>query len=180
VTAVPSDVAKGRHQDLLNSRQDISIASLDRPTRYLDGQLAALFEGGKECMATHNLIDVYLRVIKAFNENDAQTIQQQVAPDVKYVFHGQNLVSGVYYGIDGVREIFYKAEELTGGTASFEPIDVLANDTTVMVWGRFRGARNGSDFEINHAYYYRFDEHSRFIEGHTIPADQHLANQFWS
>lgn len=131
-------------------------------------------------MATHNLIDVYLRVIKAFNENDAQTIQRQVAPDVKYVFHGQNLVSGAYYGIDGVREIFYKAKELTGGTASFEPIDVLANDTTVMVWGRFRGARNGSDFEINHAYYYRFDEHGRFIEGHTIPADQHLANQFWS
>jgi hypothetical protein len=75
---------------------------------------------------------------------------------------------------------FYKAKELTGGTASFEPIDVLANDTTVMVWGRFRGARNGNDFEINHAYYYRFDEHGRFIEGHTIPADQHLANQLWS
>ena len=119
-----------RQQARDNARQDISIASLDRTARYLDGQPAALFEGGKEFMATHNLIDVYLRVIKAFNENDAQTIQQQVAPDVKYVFHGQNLVSGVYYGIDGVREIFYKAKELTGGTASFEPIDVLANDTT--------------------------------------------------
>jgi hypothetical protein len=36
------------------------------------------------------------------------------------------------------------------------------------------------DFETNHAYYYRFDERDRLIEGHTIPADQHLANEFWS
>ena len=69
---------------------------------------------------------------------------------------------------------------LTGGTASFEPVDVLASDAAVMVWGQSRGARNGQNFETNHAYYYRFDERGRFVEGHTVPADQHLANEFWS
>ncbi len=130
-------------------------------------------------MESRNLIDVYLRVIQAFNDNDVETIQQQVAYGCEYVFHGQNLVSGVYYGIEGIREIFHKVKALTDGTASFEPIDVLTSDTTVMVWGRFRGARNGKNFETNHAYYYRFDERDRFLEGHTIPADQHLANEFW-
>ena len=52
-------------------------------------------------MASRNLIDVYLRTIQAFNEDDVQTLVQRVAPDAKYVFHGQHLVSGVYYGIDG-------------------------------------------------------------------------------
>ena len=60
---------------------------------------------------------------------------------------------------------------LMGGTASFEPVDVLASDAAVMVWGQFRGARNGQNFETNHAYYYRFDERGRFVEGHTVPGD---------
>jgi len=40
--------------------------------------------------------------------------------------------------------------------------------------------RNGRTFETFHVYYYRFDQAGRLIEGHTIPVDQHLADQFWS
>jgi hypothetical protein len=72
-------------------------------------------------------------VTHALNANDVETIQQQVAADCEYVFHGQNLVSGVYYGIDGIRKIFHMVKVLTDGTASFEPIDVLAIDRAVMV-----------------------------------------------
>ena len=104
-------------------------------------------------MASRNLIDVYLRTIRAFNEDDAQTLLQRVAPDAKYVFHGQHRASGVYHGIDGIRELFDKVKALTGGTASFEPIDVLVSDRAVMVWGQFRGARNGQNLQTNHAYY---------------------------
>jgi hypothetical protein len=49
-----------------------------------------------------------------------------------------------------------------------------------MVWGRFRGRRNGKAFETDHAYYYRFDERDRFLEDHAIPADRRLSNEFWS
>jgi hypothetical protein len=131
-------------------------------------------------MESRDLVNVYVRTIRAFNDNDVETIQRQVAPEVRYVFHGQNLVSGVYCGIEGIGELFDKVKALTDGTASFDPRDVLANEAVVMVWGRFRGRRNGKTFETDHAYYYRFDEQDRFLEGHTIPVDQHLSNEFWS
>jgi len=50
-------------------------------------------------MESGDLITVYLRTIRAFNENDVETIQRQVVPEARYVFHGKNLVCGVCCGI---------------------------------------------------------------------------------
>lgn len=55
----------------------------------------------------------------------------------------------------------------------------VCNEDTLMVWGIFRGERNGTTFETHHAYYYLFED-GQIVKGHTIPADQTAANAFWS
>ena len=93
---------------------------------------------------------------------------------------GDHPAAGQYDGHEGFREVLGRAKELTGGRASFEPLAVVNNDEdTLMVWGIFRGERNGITFETHHAYYYRFVD-GQIVEGHTIPADQTAANAFWS
>jgi ketosteroid isomerase-like protein len=127
-----------------------------------------------------DLIERYTQAIKAFNDNDIETTAELVAEDVVYTFHGDHPAAGEYHGYDGFREVLRRAKELTGGTASLEPVAVVTNDEdALMVWGIFRGERNGVPFETYHAYYYRFEE-GRLVEGHTIPADQTAANAFWS
>lgn len=127
-----------------------------------------------------NLVDRYMRAIKAFNENDLETAAELVAEDVVYTFHGDHPAAGDYRGHSGFRQVLALAKELTGGTASLEPLAVVTNDEdALMVWGIFRGERNGAVFETSHAYYYRF-EGGQLVEGHTIPADQTAANAFWS
>lgn len=131
-------------------------------------------------MGGPDLVDVYRRAIRAFNENDLEGVAQLVAPDVVYTFHGRHAASGIYRGIDGFREVVARAKQLTDGTASFEPLAITTGDRALMVWGVFRGSRRGETFETHHAYYYRFDDDARMVEGHTVPVDQHLANEFWS
>lgn len=127
-----------------------------------------------------DLIERYMRAIKAFNDNDLKTTAELVAEDVVYTFHGDHPAAGVYRGYAGFREVLARAKELTGGTATLEPLAVVTNDhDALMVWGIFRAVRHGVAFETHHAYYYRF-ESGRLVEGHTIPADQTAANAFWS
>jgi ketosteroid isomerase-like protein len=127
-----------------------------------------------------NLVERYTRAIKAFNDNDLETTAELVAEDVVYTFHGDHPAAGQYHGHDGFWEVLRRAKELTGGTARLEPLAVVTNDEDVlMVWGIFRGERNGVAFETHHAYYYRFED-GQLVEGHTIPADQTAANAFWS
>src|SRR6266566_1762319 len=103
-------------------------------------------------MPDHDLVATYRRAIQAFNSNDLETVLEVVAPDVVYTFHGKNLVAGEYHGIDGFREVLERAKALTDKTARLEAIAVLSDDSTVMVWARFRGTRNGQTFETLHAY----------------------------
>ena len=131
-------------------------------------------------MANRDLVASYRRAIQAFNTNDLATTMEIVAPDIVYTFHGHNPVAGEYHGIDGFREVLERAKAATNGKASLEPLTVLSDENTVVVWGRFRGTRNGRTLETFHIYYYRFDQAGRLIEGHTIPVDQHVADQFWS
>ena len=42
-------------------------------------------------MESGDLINVYLRTIRAFNEDDVETIQRQVAPKARYVSHAKVL-----------------------------------------------------------------------------------------
>jgi len=135
---------------------------------------------GEEITMPANLLELYMRTIKAFNENDLDAAQQIVSSDVVYTFHGDHPAAGEYRGLDGFREVLARAKELTGGTASLEPLAVVTNDEDALtVWGIFRGERNGVSFQTHHAYYYRFED-GRLVEGHTIPADQKAANAFWS
>lgn len=132
-------------------------------------------------MESRDLINVYVRTIRAFNENDVETIQRQVAPEARYVFHGQNLLSGVYCGIEGISELFDKVKAVTDGTASFGPRDVLANEARCDGMGPVPWQKKGQGLSRPTMHIITgFDEQCRFLEGHTIPADQHLSNEFWS
>jgi ketosteroid isomerase-like protein len=130
--------------------------------------------------STRSARPVDRRAIQAFNDNDLALASELVSDDVVYTFHGDHPAAGVYRGHAGFREVLSRAKELTNGTASLEPLAVVTNDEdALMVWGIFRGERKGVAFETHHAYDYRFHD-GQLVEGHTVPADQSLANAFWS
>lgn len=130
-------------------------------------------------VSEHPNIDLYRRAMQAFEEDDLDTVAKLVSSDVLYVVHGHNSLSGEYRGIAGVREVLGRQKDLTGGSARFEPEAVVADDDVVMAFGCFRATRNGRSLETDHAFYFRFVD-GKLAEGHDIPVDQELVNEFWS
>ena len=131
-------------------------------------------------MAEHDLVGNYLQAIQAFNDNDIAGYLEVVSTDVTYTVHGRNSLSGVYDGIDAFRRVLARAKESTTGTLNLEPVAVLSDDERhVMVWGRLTGTRDDLQLDAMHAWVYRFDADGRLVEGHSIPADQHVVNDFW-
>ncbi len=117
--------------------------------------------------------------MQALDDDDLESVVALVAPDVLYVFHGHNSLSGEYRGIAGLREVVQRQKQLTEGTARFEPEAVVGDDDVVMAFGCFRATRNGHTLESDHVHYFRFVG-GMLAEGHDIPADQELVNEFWS
>lgn len=127
-----------------------------------------------------NVIERYHRILDGFNSGELAAALDVASRDLVYTYHGDNPVSGEYHGIDGFREVMRRVKELSAGTAHLEPIAIVGDDATVMVYGRFFATRNGRQFDTLAAYYYRFDEQGLLVEGHNHPGDQAGLNEFWS
>jgi len=122
----------------------------------------------------------YMRGIQAFNENDLDTVKEIFSEDIVYRIAGRSPIAGEYRGLDEFGEALRRVKELSGGTIAFEPEVVLADDKSLVVYGRATAEREGKRLDIDHAYLYRFGDHGKVIEGRTIPVDLYAFDEFWS
>jgi ketosteroid isomerase-like protein len=128
----------------------------------------------------HPNIQRYICVIRAFNENNLDAVEEICSEHVVYRIAGRSPIAGEYRGIEQFDRALQLVKELSGGTIKFEPQVVLADDQAVMVYGHATAQREGKTLDIDHAYLYRFDHEGKIIEGRTIPVDQYAFDEFWS
>jgi ketosteroid isomerase-like protein len=122
----------------------------------------------------------YIRVIRAFNENNLDDVEELCSENVVYRIAGRSPIAGEYRGIEQFDRALKLVKELSGGTIKFEPQVVLADAQAVMVYGHATAQREGKTLDIDHAYLYRFDNEGKIIEGRTIPVDLYAFDEFWS
>lgn len=63
----------------------------------------------------------YLRVIRAFNENDLDTVKELCSENIVYRIAGRSPVAGEYRGIEQFGKVLQLVKELSGGIIAFEP-----------------------------------------------------------
>ena len=122
----------------------------------------------------------YVRGIRAFNENDLDTVKEIFSEDIVYRIAGRGPVAGEYRGIDEFGRALRRVKELTSNTIAFKPAVVLADNRSLMVYGRATAERAGKKLDIEHVYLYRYGDDGKVIEGWTIPVDQYAFDEFWS
>ena len=124
----------------------------------------------------------YMCGIQEFNEDkiDDSVETLSFSEDIKYRIAGKSCIAGEYNGIEQFTKVLQLVKELTGGTISFKPQVVLADDRTVMAYGRANAKREGKILDIDHAYLYKLDKEGNIVEGMTIPVDLYAFDEFWA
>jgi ketosteroid isomerase-like protein len=120
------------------------------------------------------------RGYKAFQENDVETLQKVLAPDVKWHGTGRNQASGDYDGLDATLGSFLNLAQLTSGTFSVEVHDVLASDDHAVVLAVSRGERNGKTLESNYCNIFHFNDSGQVTESWVVPVDPYAGDDFFA
>ena len=116
----------------------------------------------------------------AFSRGDTDVLRNQyLAADIRWHLPGRNLVTGDYEGVAQVLGLFGRVFELSGGTYSAEPHDVLANDEHAVVLVTQRAERAGKHWEDNSVQVMRLRD-GKTTETWLYHADQYAADEFWS
>jgi ketosteroid isomerase-like protein len=113
----------------------------------------------------------------AFGRGDMETLAQLFHTDM--VWHALRLgeLSGDKVGRDAVFAFFAKTMELTQGTFSVTPDELIASDTTVSVVCRSRARRNGRELDDQQVHLF----HLR--DGQVVEVWQYTgptADDFWA
>jgi ketosteroid isomerase-like protein len=116
----------------------------------------------------------------AFGSGDMDTLRNQYfTEDIRWHLTGRNLLTGDYVGMAQILELFGRVFELSGGTYSGEPHDVLANDELAVVLVTQRAEGAGKRWEDNSVQVIHIRER-KWTETWVYPADQYAVDEFWS
>ena len=63
----------------------------------------------------------YMRSVRAFNENDLNTVLEIFSENVVYRIPGRSPLAGEYHGVEQFGRALQLVKELSRGTASIEP-----------------------------------------------------------
>jgi ketosteroid isomerase-like protein len=127
----------------------------------------------------HPNIARYRRMIEAFNANDLSVVRELLAPEFVYTMPGRSPLAGRSVGVAPHLEMLRRARENSAGTLRFEPQKLLADDETLMVWGRICAERGGRRLDSEHCVLFRF-RGGLMTEGRTLPVDLYEFDAFWS
>ena len=117
---------------------------------------------------------------KAFQENDVETLQQVLAPDVKWHGNGRSPVAGDFDGLDATLGSFLNLAQLTNGTFSVEIHDVLASDDHAVVLAKSRGERKGKTLESDYAHVFHFNDKGQVSEAWVVNYDPYAGDEFFA
>ncbi|HEX6539695.1 MAG TPA: nuclear transport factor 2 family protein [Candidatus Dormibacteraeota bacterium] len=113
----------------------------------------------------------------AFGRGDLDTVSRLFRADI--VWHALRLgaLSGDHAGRDAVFAFFGRSAEMTQGTFSVVPEEILASETTGAVICRSRGTRSGRQLDDRQVHLYRLvDGQVAEVWQYTGPA----ADDFWA
>lgn len=115
----------------------------------------------------------------AFAKGDLMAVQELFTPDA--VWHVQRLgqLGGDHRGWPAILSFFGRSMELTQGTFSVEPIEVLANDTGAAAVVRSRGQRGAEVFDDRQVHLFHYDG-DRVAEVWQFVGDGVAAEAFWA
>jgi uncharacterized protein len=119
------------------------------------------------------------RAYAAFSAGDLDTVFASFDEDIRWHVPGRGALSGDYRGHAEVMEFFGRILELSGGTFTVEPHDVLGNDEHVVVLVRLQGERDGKMLNTQdvHVWHVANGKATEFWEA---PTDQYGTDEFWS
>ena len=123
--------------------------------------------------------DLVRESVAAFGRGDMAALQKTWAEDIRWHIPGRGLLAGDYQGVEQVTQLFALLAEVTGGTASVELHDVLANDDHAANLFTLRGERAGKQLNENVVLIYHFRD-GKITEMWSYPADQYAVDEFWS
>ena len=116
---------------------------------------------------------------EAFARGDLEAVQRTFSPDV--VWHAQRLgqLGGDHRGWPAVQQFFGRTMELTQGTFRVQPLEFLANDTSVAVVVRSTATRGGRQLDDRQVHLFHLngdqaDEIWQFV------GDGQVVSEFWA
>jgi len=116
----------------------------------------------------------------AFNRGDLDAMRPFLAEGIVWHVGGDHPLSGDYRGREAVLEYVAKVLELTGGTLTGEPIDVLVSDRHAGVFQRVTGQRDGKRLDVVLAQALTFDDDGRWVEYWALADEQDEVDAFWA
>ena len=115
----------------------------------------------------------------AFGRGDMAALQKTWAEDIRWHIPGRSPLPWDSQSIEQVTQGFALLAELTGGTASAELHDVLANDEHAVALFTLRGERAGKQLNENVVLTYHFRD-GKISEVWTHPTDLYTYDEFFS
>jgi uncharacterized protein len=116
---------------------------------------------------------------EAFGSGDMQTLGQLFAEDVVWNTPGHNPLAGTRKGQQEVFQQFAQIAELTEGSFSLEPHDLLANDEHAVALVTARGKRGDKTIEDHQVHVFHIED-GKVKEFWGHPTDQKAVDEFWS
>jgi ketosteroid isomerase-like protein len=118
--------------------------------------------------------------LAAYNRGDLESMRSFIAEDVLWHVGGNHPLSGDYRGRDAVFDYYAKVRDLTGGTLTLEPLDILANDQHGGIFMRVSGQREGKTLDVVLAEALTLDESGRWAEYWALADEQDKVDAFWA
>jgi ketosteroid isomerase-like protein len=118
--------------------------------------------------------------LAAYNRGDLESMRSFLAEDVVWHVGGNHPLSGDYRGRDAVFDYYAKVRDLTGGTLTLEPLDILANDRHGGIFMRVSGQREGKTLDVVLAEALTLDESGRWAEYWALADEHDKVDAFWA
>jgi ketosteroid isomerase-like protein len=119
-------------------------------------------------------------VLSAFSGGDLGALINHLTDDVVWHVGGDHPLSGDYRGRDEVRAYHDRVAELTGGTLSLEPTDVLASDRYLGIFVHAAAEADGRTLDTTMVEAVALAEDGRWREFWALAEDQPAIDEFWT
>lgn len=144
------------------------------------GLVAAMAGCSKEEVKTvHPNEEAVRSAYAAFQKKDMQAVMSKLSDDVTFIVPGKSIQSGTFAGKPEVGRYFSIVGKFTAGTHTVEPLEILANDTSVIAQVRAKGTHAGDVFDMTVLHVMKVKD-GMVTEMRIIPTDQYAFDEFWS
>ena len=114
----------------------------------------------------------------ALARREWDVLEAMLTDDVSWDVPGRNPLSGNHSGKAEVMSNLRKLVELTGGTATVEPVDVVAGGRHVVAIEKGSASREGTKIDARNLTLYEIRQ-GQIARISFFPGDQYSLDRFW-